>query len=165
MDRHCPVFILESAATFVCDHFLIGTLPLDLICKKVCDHISKEYKELPLEDLQDVAEAFLRVLAEANVDEADIVLKSYAFERLTFRRSGKDRNWESMLFDPMKGLKNFKLDMKLIRRNFQAFLFRYKQQNRTGMPESWELKNSKTNDFIKAMGSIEFSPFDIMDQA
>ena len=75
MDRHCPVFILESAATFVCDNFLTGTLPLDLICKKVCDHISKEYKELPLEDLQDVAEAFLRVLAEANVDEADIVLK------------------------------------------------------------------------------------------
>ena len=165
MDRHCPVFILESAATFVCDNFLTGTLPLDLICKKVCDHISKEYKELPLEDLQDVAEAFLRVLAEANVDEADIVLKNYAFERLTFRRSGKDRNWESMLFDPMKGLKNFRLDMKLIRRNFQAFLFRYKQQNRTRMPESCELKNSKTNDFIKAMGSIEFSPFDIMDQA
>ena len=61
MDRHCPVFILEVAATFVCDNFLVGTLPLDLICKKVCDHISKEYKELPLEDLQDVAEAFLRV--------------------------------------------------------------------------------------------------------
>ena len=59
MDRHCPVFILEVAATFVCDNFLVGTLPLDLICKKVCDHISKEYKELPLEDLQDVAEAFL----------------------------------------------------------------------------------------------------------
>jgi len=165
MDRHCPVFILESAATFVCDNFLTGTLPLDLICKKVCDHISKEYKELPLEDLQDVAEAFLRVLAEANVDEADIVLKNYAFDRLTFRRCGKDRNWESMLFDPMKGLKNFRLDMKLIRRNFQAFLFRYKQQNRTRMPESWELKNSKRNDFIKAMGSIQFSPFDIMDQA
>ena len=88
MDRHCPVFILEVAATFVCDNFLVGTLPLDLICKKVCDHISKEYKEMPLEDLQDVAEAFLRVLAEANVDEADEVLKNYAYQRLTFRRSG-----------------------------------------------------------------------------
>jgi hypothetical protein len=65
----------------------------------------------------------------------------------------------------MKGLKSFKLDLKLFRRNFQAFLFRYKQQKRTGMPESWELKNFKTNDFLMALGSIEFSPFDILDQA
>ena len=165
MDKHCPVFILECAATFICENFLIGTLPIDTICKKVCDHISSEYRELPIEDLRDVCESFLRVLAEANIEEADVVLKNYAYERLTFRRNGKERNWESLLFDPMKGLKNFRLDVKLSRRNFQAFLFRYKQQKRTGMPDGWELKNSKTNEFILKLGSIEFSPFDIMDQA
>ena len=165
MDKHCPVFILECAATFICENFLIGTLPIDTICKKVCDHVSSEYRELPIEDLRDICESFLRVLAEANIEEADVVLKNYAYERLTFRRNGKERNWESLLFDPMKGLKNFKLDVKLSRRNFQAFLFRYKQQKRTGMPDGWELKNSKTNEFILKLGSIEFSPFDIMDQA
>ena len=165
MDKHCPVFILECAATFICENFLIGTLPIETICKKVCDHVSSEYQELPIEDLRDICESFLRVLAEANIEEADVVLKNYAYERLTFRRNGKERNWESLLFDPMKGLKNFKLDVKLSRRNFQAFLFRYKQQKRTGMPDGWELKNSKTNEFILKLGSIEFSPFDIMDQA
>ena len=165
MDKHCPVFILECAATFICENFLIGTLPIDVICKKVCDHVSSEYRELPIEDLRDICESFLRVLAEANIEEADVVLKNYAYERLTFRRNGKERNWESLLFDPMKGLKNFRLDVKLSRRNFQAFLFRYKQQKRTGMPDGWELKNSKTNEFILKLGSIEFSPFDIMDQA
>ena len=165
MDKHCPVFILECAATFICENFLIGTLPIDTICKKVCDHVSSEYRELPIEDLRDICESFLRVLAEADIEEADVVLKNYAYERLTFRRNGKERNWESLLFDPMKGLKNFRLDVKLSRRNFQAFLFRYKQQKRTGMPDGWELKNSKTNEFILKLGSIEFSPFDIMDQA
>jgi len=165
MDKHCPVFILECAATFICENFLIGTLPIDTICKKVCDHVSSEYRELPIEDLRDICESFLRVLAEANIEEADVVLKNYAYERLTFRRNGKERNWESLLFDPMKGLKNFRLDVKLSRRNFQAFLFRYKQQRRSGMPDGWELKNSKTNEFILKLGSIEFSPFDIMDQA
>ena len=165
MDKHCPVFILECAATFICENFLIGTLPIETICKKVCDHVSSEYRELPIEDLRDICESFLRVLAEANIEEADVVLKNYAYERLTFRRNGKERNWESMLFDPMKGLKNFRLDVKLSRRNFQAFLFRYKQQKRTRMPDGWELRNSKTNEFILKLGSIEFSPFDIMDQA
>ena len=165
MDKHCPVFILECAATFICENFLIGTLPIETICKKVCDHVSSEYRELPIEDLRDICESFLRVLAEANIEEADVVLKNYAYERLTFRRNGKERNWESLLFDPMKGLKNFRLDVKLSRRNFQAFLFRYKQKKRTGMPDGWELKNSKTNEFILKLGSIEFSPFDIVDQA
>ena len=50
-----------------------------------------EYKEFPVEDLQDIAEAFLRVLSEASVEEADIVLKNYAFERVTYRRKGKER--------------------------------------------------------------------------
>ena len=58
MDKHCPVFILECAATFICENFLSGTLPLETICKKVRDHIVTEYKELPIEDLQDIAEAF-----------------------------------------------------------------------------------------------------------
>ena len=53
MDRHCPVFVLECAATYACINFLTGTLPLDLICKKICDHINKQYKELALEDLLD----------------------------------------------------------------------------------------------------------------
>ena len=165
MDKHCPVFILECAATFICENFLTGTLPLEIICKKVRDHILTEYKEFPVEDLQDIAEAFLRVLSEASVEEADIVLKNYAFERVTYRRKGKERSWDSMLFDPMKGLKTFRLDPKLSRKNFQAFLFRYKQQKTIRMPEGWDLKNSNTTDFIKGLGSIEFSPFDVLDQA
>ena len=92
MDKHCPVFILECAATFICENFLTGTLPLEIICKKVRDNILTEYKEFPVEDLQDIAEAFLRVLSEASVEEADIVLKNYAFERVTYRRKGKERS-------------------------------------------------------------------------
>ena len=91
MDKHCPVFILECAATFACENFLVGTLPLDLICKKVCDHINSDYKELNIEDLRDVAETYLRCLADAKVDEADIKLLNYAYERIHFRRNGKER--------------------------------------------------------------------------
>ena len=76
-----------------------------------------------LEDLQDVAEAFLRVLAEANVDEADEVLKNYAYQRLSFRRSGKERNWESMLFDPMKGLKKFQTRSETCPEKFSSISF------------------------------------------
>ena len=165
MDRHCPVFILECAATFVCVKFISGTLPLDLICKKVCDHINKNYKDLDIEDLRDVAETFLRCLADANVEDVDLILKNYAFERLNFRRNGKERNWTSLMWDPLKGLKSFELELKLVRRHFQAFIFRNKQRSSKRMPDNWGLNMFEHSDFIKSMGSIEFSPFDIVDQA
>ena len=165
MDKHCPVFILECAATVICEKFLTGSLPIEIIAKKVNDHISKQFKEVPIEDLRDIVETFLRVLSEANVEEADLVLRNYAFERLSSRRNGKARNWDSILFDPMKGLKTFKLELKLIRRNFQAFIFRYKQKQTNRMPGNWDIKSSDTNEFIKSMGLIEFNPFDLIDQA
>ena len=165
MDKHCPVFILECAATFACINFLSGSLPLDIICKKICDHINKQYKELALEDLRDAAETYLRCLADANAEDVDVILKNYAFERVNFRRSGKERGWTSIMWDPMKGLKSFELDLKLVRRNFQAFIFRNKQGSTKRMSAKWEIKEFEHNDFVKSLGAIEFSPFDIMDQA
>ena len=165
MDRHCPVFILECAATLACEKFITGSLPLDLICKKISDHINTEYKELEVDDLRDVAETFLRCLADANVEESDVVLKSYAFERIFFRRNGKERGWDSLMWNPMKGLKSFELDLRIIRKHFQAFIFRSKQGSKRNMPSEWELQSFDNNEFIKKMGAIEFSPFDIMDQA
>ena len=165
MDRHCPVFILECAATFACLNFVLGTLPLDLICKKICDHINKHYKELAIEDLRDVAETYLRCLSDANAEDVDVILKNYAFERLNFRRNGKERGWTSLMWDPMKGLKSFDLDLKLTRRHFQAFIFRNKQRATKRMPSDWEISSFENNDIVRSLGAIEFSPFDIMDQA
>ena len=120
---------------------------------------------MALEDLRDVAETYLRCLADANAEDVDLILKNYAFERLNFRRAGKERSWASLMWDPMKGLKSFDLDLKLVRRHFQAFIFRNKQRNTKRMPADWDLKTFEHNDFIKSLGNIEFSPFDIMDQA
>ena len=50
-----------------------------------------------LEDLRDVAETYLRCLADANADDVDVILKNYAFNRLNFRRSGKERGWTSLM--------------------------------------------------------------------
>ena len=165
MDKYCPVFILECAATFACEKFLVGTIPLDLICKKVCDHINADYKELNIEDLRDVAETYLRCLADAKVDEADVILLNYAYERIHFRRNGKERGWDSLMWNPMKGLKSFSLDLKLIRRHFQAFIFRNKQNSDQTRPSDWTLSSFEQNEFIRSLGKLEFSPFDIMDQA
>jgi hypothetical protein len=104
-------------------------------------------------------------LADANADDVDVILNNYAFERLNFRRGGKERSWTSLMWDPMKGLKSFELDLKLVRRHFQAFIFRNKQRSTKRMPAGWEIKSFEHNDFIKFLGALEFSPFDIMDQA
>ena len=69
------------------------------------------------------------------------------------------------MWDPMKGLKSFDLDLKLTRRHFQAFIFRNKQRATKRMPSDWEISSFENNDIVRSLGAIEFSPFDIMDQA
>ena len=162
MHKYCPIFVLECAATYICEKFLFGTLPLEIFCKKICEYISTEYKELSTQDVYEISENFLRVLSEGNIDDANAVLRSYAYERLSYTRNGKDRNWKSILFSPLKGNKKNRIDLKSIRINFQAYVFRHKHKQNIRMPEDWEIKNSNTSDFLKLMGSMEFSPFDIL---
>jgi len=64
--------------------------------------------------LGDIAESYLRVLVESNVEEANEVLKSYVYNRINFRRTGKKRSWGSAISNPSKGLKNLQFQIAVL---------------------------------------------------
>ena len=67
--------------------------------------------------------------------------------------------------EPNERVKVFEIGLRIIRKHFQAFIFRSKKGSKRNMPSEWELQSFDNNEFIKKMVAIEFSPFDIMDQA
>ena len=97
--------------------------------------MSAEYKELSTECK--ISENFLRVLSEGNIDDANAILRNYAYERLSYTRNGKDRNWV-ILFSTLKGNKKIRIDLKSIRISFQAYVFRHKHKQNIEMPGDWE---------------------------
>ena len=72
-----------------------------------------------------MADNYIRVLAESNTEAANEVLQSYVFNRLNFRRGGKNEIGDCPI-NPAKGSKELAFDFELSRRNFRAFVFAHK---------------------------------------
>jgi len=163
MNRYCPVFLLESGAAIAADKYLSSaTLPIELFCKKIVDHLNKSYIETSHEYLVQIADGYIRILAEIDSDNANEILYSYVYNRLHFRRTGKKRSWGSTILNPSKGLKNLKFDFALSRRNFRAFIYAHKNHAANTRANSWRLENFEYQEFIQEIASFEYSGFDFL---
>ena len=163
MNRHCPVFLIEACAAIAAEKFIMSaTLPLDVFTKKLSEHLNKYYLVVTADMLSDIAEGYLRVLSESNIDEANELLKSYLYNRVNFRRTGKKRAWGSAISNPSKGLKNLQFDFGLARRNFRAFVFSYKNHATNSRANGWTLESFEHVEFIKEISTFEYSGFDFL---
>ena len=163
MNRYCPVFLIEVCAAIAAEKFVMSaTLPLEVFTKKLSQHLNKYYLAISADMLADIAEGYLRVLSESNVDAADEILKSYVYNRVNFRRTGKKRAWGSAISNPSKGLKNLQFDFGLARRNFRAFVFSYKNHASNSRANGWTLESFEQAEFIKDISTFEYSGFDFL---
>ena len=164
MNRHCPVFIIESCAAIASDKFITSaTLPLNVFTNKLSEHLNKYYLPISADMLGDIAESYLRVLVESNIDDSNDLLKSYVYNRIHFRRTGKNRSWGSAISNPGKGLKNLQFDFGLARRNFRAYIYSYKNHAANSRANGWTLDKFDHADFIKEIADFEYSGFDLLN--
>jgi len=164
MNRHCPVFLIESCAAIASGKFLTSaTLPLNVFTNKLSGHLNNYYLPISADMLGDIAESYLRVLIESNVEEANEVLKSYVYNRVNFRRTGKNRSWGSAISNPSKGLKSLQFDFGLARRNFRAYIYSYKNHATNSRANGWTLDQFDHADFIKEIAHFEYSGSDLLD--
>lgn len=165
MNRHCPVFLIESTAAIAAEKFILAsTLPLDVFTKKLAEHLSKHYFEVNFEMLSKISENYLRVLSESNIDDADELLGAFVFNRINyFRRNGKKRSWGSAISNPSKGLKNLQFDIGLSRRNFRAFVYAYKNHAANTRSDGWNLEKFEHEEFIRVIADFEYSGFDFLN--
>ena len=165
MNRHCPVFLIESTAAIAAEKFIsASTLPLDVFTKKLAEHLSKHYIQVNFQMLSKISENYLRVLSESDIDDADELLGSFVFNRINyFRRNGKKRSWGSAISNPAKGLKNLQFDLGLSRRNFRAFVYAYKNHAANTRSNGWNLENFEHEDFIRVIAEFEYSGFDFLN--
>ena len=165
MNRHCPVFLIESASAIAAEKFILAsTLPLDIFTKKLAEHLSQQYIGVNFQMLSKISESYLRVLSESNIGDADELIGSFVFNRINyFRRNGKKRSWGSAISNPAKGLKNLQFDFGLSRRNFRAFVYAYRNHAINTRSNGWNLEKFEHGKFIRDIGTFEYSGFDFLN--
>jgi hypothetical protein len=66
------------------------------------------------------------------------------------------------LGDPLQSIKKRLYTPKSINRDFKAFVYRTKQSGAYNCPDGWSLSNQVSCSFLKDMGNLEVTAFDIL---
>ena len=144
MARAAPVFVFEIVSAVAALRIMSSSIPPQIICSKLAQHVIDIGLLIGVETVEECAINYLSVLGEAHPDSADDVLVQYICDRVMFKRNGKTRGWSASFSNPMRGMKTLNLDKILLRRNFQAFIFRYKN----GLVKPVNLYEVKENEFV-----------------
>ena len=163
MSRAAPVFVFEIISAVAALRIMSSSIPPHIICRKLAQHIIDIDLTISVETVEGCAINYLSVLGEAHPDGADDILVQYICDRVLFKRNGKARGWSASFSNPMRGMKTLNLDKILLRRNFQAFIYRYKN-NLVKPVTFYDVKeNEFVDETVKKIMGTEFTITDVIE--
>ncbi|MDA9240147.1 hypothetical protein N9P31_00595 [bacterium] len=160
---YAPEFVISITTAVVAERYIASNLEIETIAYKFSTFLQTRYSDENAENIRVAAEAFMHSMLEAGVDNADVILKSYQYDKFLFKGNGKLRKWSSIFGDPLEGIKNRTCNPTAMNRDFKAFVYRTKQSGACNYPTGWSLENQKSSIFFQNMGDLEVSAFDIIN--
>ena len=157
-----PEFVFSIASAMVADRYLSSNLEIETIAHKVSIFLQLNYSDENAQSIRTTAEEFMHSMLEAGIDNADVILLNYQYEKFVYKGNGKPRNWSPLLGDPLQSIKKRLYTPKSINRDFKAFVYRTKQSGAYNCPDGWSLSNQVSCSFLKDMGNLEVTAFDIL---
>lgn len=157
-----PEFVFSIASAMVADRYLSSNLEIETIAHKVSIFLQLNYSDENAQSIRTTAEEFMHSMLEADIDNADVILLNYQYEKFVYKGNGKLRNWSPLLGDPLQSIKKRLYTPKSINRDFKAFVYRTKQSGAYNCPDGWSLSNQVSCSFLKDMGNLEVTAFDIL---
>ena len=129
----------------VADRYLSSNLEIETIAHKVSIFLQLNYSDENAQSIRTTAEEFMHSMLEAGIDNADVILLNYQYEKFVYKGNGKLRNWSPLLGDPLQSIKKRLYTPKSINRDFKAFVYRTKQSGAYNCPSGWSLNNQKSS--------------------
>ena len=157
-----PEFVFSIASAMVADRYLSSNLEIETIAHKVSIFLQLNYSDENAQSIRTTAEEFMHSMLEADIDNADVILLNYQYEKFVYKGNGKLRNWSPLFRDPLQSIKKRLYTPKSISRDFKAFVYRTKQSGAYNCPYGWLLSNQTSCSFLKDMGNLEVNAFDIL---
>lgn len=100
-----PEFIFSIASAVVADRYIKSNLEIETIAHKVSIFLQLNYSGENAQNIKTTAEEFMHSMLEADIDNADVILLNYQYEKFVYKGNGKLRNWSPLLEILCKALK------------------------------------------------------------
>ena len=152
--RYCPGFLIDAASSLSAKAFLENHFTLEQCCARTFEHLSQNYDDNFADLAVNIADFKLRVLAEADVEDAADLLMRHIYGLLHFKKDLSIRNWNSIFRDPLKPEKAATTENELVNKGFVAFVFNYKNGKLEAVPSNWAISSSESSAFINQLGAI-----------
>lgn len=163
MSKYCPEWLVSATVAIVADRYLVSPFSLDIFAKKYAQTLSERYIAIAPDLIEQSAESFLRVLAEAEADDADVVLRSYAYHRITRAENDEPRRIKGMFSNALDGTRTEEYNVDLIVKVFRPFFFQLRSKPSMVVPATWTWKQIENGEWITDLPDLEISLLDSFD--
>lgn len=160
MSKYCPEWLLSATVALVAQRYLASPLGLDAFARKFASILSERYADIGPDVIEQSVEGFLRVLAEAEVEDADVVLRSYAYHRVTRLDNGEPRRIKGMFSSALDGTRTEEYSVDLIVKKFRPFFFLLRSKPSMAAPATWSWKQIENGEWITELQDVEVSLLD-----
>ena len=79
-----PEFVFSIASAMVADRYLSSNLEIETIAHKVSIFLQLNYSDENAQSIRTTAEEFMHSMLEAGIDNADVILLNYQYEKFVY---------------------------------------------------------------------------------
>jgi len=113
-------------------------------------------------EIEQCAEALLRTLSEVGVENADEILKSFEFIRLTTTDNTTPRKLKSMFSSALDGKNIKEFSPEETGKRFKAFLFLLRSKPVYMVKADWNWSKLQDGDWLSGLDAKEIDPFSFL---
>lgn len=160
MSKFCPEWLVSATVALVAQRYLTSPLELNPFARKYAQTLSEHYADIRPDMIEQSAEGFLRVLFEAGAEDAESVLHSYAFGRITRLENGEPRRIKGMFSSALDGTRTEDYNAEQLIKAFRPFFFLLRSKPSLTAPSTWTWKQIEDGEWVTDLPNIEVSLLD-----
>lgn len=160
MPKFCPEWLFGAISALVGNRFIASNLPITPFASKYARILSEKYVAIPEEMLMSSAEGFLRVIIEANAEDADLILNAYAHNKLMILPNGDTRKFKGLFSHALDGSKECEYSAEQAIKSFKPFVYMLRAKPTLAAPAGWRWDDIEDGDWLHGLPDIEVSIMD-----
>lgn len=158
--RFCPEWVFSMIAALIAQRYLQTNLSLRAYSIKYAEILSERYATVPPDALEYVAEGMLRLMLEAEVEDAVAVLHGYSHFRVTTHFNGSPRKIRRVFTSQLDGLKQLDYDADKCVKIFKPYVYSLRMKPGLAAPPGWNWTRIEDGHWLCKMPEVEVSIFD-----
>lgn len=158
-----PGFVFDAVAAVTARRFLTSNITLAQMSAFYSSLIEEQYSGDTISgEIELCAESFLRTLSEVGAENADEILKSFEYIRLTTTDNVTPRKLRSLFSSALDAKNNKEYNPEDTGKRFKAFLFLLRSKPTYLVNPDWDWSKLQDGEWLSGLDTKEIDPFSFL---